>query len=56
MGPVRQSVMRIDTRSAAKNAATIAVPNKVTRGIGSAAQTGLPFRFRADQRLVPRQH
>ena len=45
----RQSVMRIDTRSAAENAATITVPNEVTCGRGVASQRRLPFSFGADR-------
>ena len=54
--PSRQSVMHIDTGSAAENAATVPVPNEVACGCGISAQLRLPFRYRADQRLVPRQH
>ena len=42
--------MRIDTRSAAENAATISVPNEVTCGRSVSTQRRLPLRFRADRR------
>ena len=41
--------MRIDTRSAAKNAATITVPNEVTCGCGISTQRRLSVRFRTDR-------
>ena len=41
--------MHIDTRSAAENAATIAIPNEVTCGRGVASQRRLPFSFGADR-------
>jgi hypothetical protein len=41
--------MRIDTRSAAKNATIISVPNEITCGRCISAQRCLPFRFRADR-------
>src|SRR6478735_8143496 len=44
----RQPVMRIDTRSAAENAAVISVPNEITRGRSVATQRRRPVRFGAD--------
>jgi hypothetical protein len=47
--------MRIGTRSAAENAATIAVPNEVTCGRSVSAQRRRPVRFGADRPTVTSQ-